>query len=79
MRIQEAQKHADPTDPDLDTDTDAEHWFFHPFFISALAPFTHKSFHVEPVFSKIISKLSQCIKENHFWVDLKSKKHLFLK
>jgi hypothetical protein len=26
MRIREAQKHVDPTDPDPDADPDPEHW-----------------------------------------------------
>jgi hypothetical protein len=27
MRIQEAKKHTDPTDPDPDADPDLEHWY----------------------------------------------------
>jgi hypothetical protein len=28
IRIQEAQKHTDPTDPDPDSDPDPQHWFW---------------------------------------------------
>jgi hypothetical protein len=27
IRIKEAQKHTDPTDPDPDSDPDPQHWF----------------------------------------------------